>query len=122
MAKFKIVILGDSRLRELDQAILQVTQHSMADIEIESFCFPGANVLQTVERGLEKIGNAHIDLIYLAAGINNLSRKVGRKAIRPAFDSHQIVDHLLTQFVNAKTRLCAKKVILCEMIGLSFRL
>ena len=67
MAHFQVVILGDSRGRDLESHIYdELAERRMWDItSLTCFSYPGATCAQVIRRGLRDIGRKKVDLIYL---------------------------------------------------------
>ena len=96
VAKFKLLLLGESRLRGLDAGLKSgLEMYNMFDIELECLYFPGANVHETVSRGLRNGKYHYYDVIYLMTGINELSIRGKNRLVCPRFiDDKDIMAHM----------------------------
>ena len=54
MAKFRILVLGDSRLRDMERRLVTLLG-TFTDVEIKVVFFPGASVRQAVDRGMRTL-------------------------------------------------------------------
>ena len=100
-----------------------MTQLGYTDLDVRVLFFPGAKVDQVVMNGKCLVGRESFDIIYLSAGINELSKKIYRHCIKQIFYStEEIVNHLEMQFSVAAAKLSdiGKKVVVCELVGLSY--
>ena len=100
-----------------------MTQLGYTDLDVRVLFFPGAKVDQVVMNGKRLVGRESFDIIYLSAGINELSKKIYRHCIKQIFYStEEIVNHLEMQFSVAAAKLSdiGKKVVVCELVGLSY--
>ena len=97
--------------------------YNMFDIELECLYFPGANVHETVSRGLRNGKYHYYDVIYLMTGINELSIRGKNRLVCPRFiNDKDIMAHMQDMYISAHNRLLkySYKVIICELVGLSF--
>ena len=102
MAKFRILVLTDSRGRFLSNHIWREMRHlNMIDIDCSVRYFPGATVSQVAERGIRHIErHGPYDVIYMCAGVNDLTAKLGPRNIVPSFDSvNDIVSKLYNEIL-----------------------
>ena len=149
MPKFQVLLIADSRGKELAHTIPRALQDDgINDFEIFIKYYPGATIHIALNRALKYINEIKynlpnptvepFDLIYLSVGVNNLTDKevtyrlnptnnkmVKIIKVKPAFDSSEdIQQHLDTELQIAKTTLqqFSKKIVLCHLIGLSISL
>ena len=88
---------------------------------------PGADINRLTRKGLDyveqHVNRVEYDLIYLLVGVNELSFKNRFCKIRPKFTSSRcLIRNIMLKLLKAKSEFekYAKKVVLCEMVGLSF--
>ena len=56
MAKFSILVLGDSRLRDVEHRLVTLLDAwGYTDVEINVVFFPGASVRRVVDRGMRTL-------------------------------------------------------------------
>ena len=124
--QFQVLITGDSRLKGLQCVITnKLLLHNIRDVKVCTLCFPGANLEALIMKTLDNIKDGRFDLIYIAAGVNDLSIKLKYKSIVPSFtNTYEAVTFLREKFERAKWLLNdkGKKVIICELIGLCYSL
>ena len=120
---FQILLLGDSRLRGFSYRLRELSRvYDLHDVNFSVCFFPGASLDQVVERGITSV-NLKYDLVYLHAGVNNLSIKMGKRTIKPSMSTEEeIAETMNNNFRLAKEKLLstAHAVVICELIGLSY--
>ena len=127
MAHFQVVILGDSRVRDLESHIYdELAERRMWDISLTCFSYPGATCAQVIGRGLRDICPKKVDLIYLMAGVNDLSSKIrGSRHVTPLLQStDEITQYYSSLFQDARRTLSehCEAAIICELPALSYSL
>ena len=123
-AKFNILLIADSRGRHFRAEVTQLMRFlKITDIHFEVLFFPGATIEQAATRAIQKLHSMmNFDLIYLLAGVNNLTTFLAPHNTVPVFDNAiQITDHMLAQYQAARSTLITKcrEVIICETVGMS---
>ena len=82
--KFRILLVGDSRLRGSHHRLTALLNAMhMDDIEVSALFYPGADIRGTVGKCLSDICHRY-DLIYLSTGVNNLSVLKGKSHVQTA--------------------------------------
>ena len=120
----RILYISDSRGFALRQ---QVNDLNLAAFHIDLLILPkaGASIQQAVDHAFQQIGNQSFDIIYLAAGVNDLSTKIGYRDITPNFcNRYHMVSDLLQKYYKARVLLdmLGDRVVICELIGLNYQL
>ena len=81
-AKFEILIVGDSRVTDLDRRIKNIiVKQNMKDINTTIRVHSGKTVSGIVEETVSEFKAKKIDLLYFAGGVNDLSNKIGWRYI-----------------------------------------
>ena len=76
---------------------------------------------QVMRIGLTLMGGRPFDQVYLHAGINNLTCKIGFHEVTPVFNNWSLlIQHLMIQLHEARSALykLSNTVIICDMTGL----
>ena len=124
-AKFEILIVGDSRVCDLDRRIknIVVKQH-MKDINVTVKAHSGKTIKGIVDEVIHEYKTKKFDLLYFSGGTNDLSNKMGWRQIEPIFsDETQLTSHIMELLDGAKAKLSviALKVIMCDLVGFSYK-
>ena len=124
-AKFEIILVGDSRVFDLDRRIRTlIVKQNMWDINITVRSYSEKNIKGIVEETIREFKSKKFDLLYFAGGVNDLSTKVGWRQVMPVFQSEPtLTTHISELLEDARTKLMviALKVILCDLVGLSYQ-
>ena len=120
----RVLYIADSRGFALRQQVYDISLHAY---QVELIVLPkaGATIQQTVAHAFQQVGNQHFDIIYLSAGVNDLSIKYGPRDITPVFDNrYDMVSDLLQKYYKARILLdmLGNNVVICELIGLNYQL
>ena len=124
-AKFEIMVVGDSRLTDMDRRITNtIVKQNMKDINVTVRAYSGKNINGITDETIREFKTSKFDLLYFAGGVNDLSRKISWRHIEPDFDNvSTLTNHMSDLLKGAKDKLSviALKVILCDLVGLSYK-
>ena len=119
----RILYIADSRGFALRQ---QVGGLSLLNYNIDLTILPkaGVTITQAVDHAFRHVGNQTFDVIYLAAGVNDLSEKHGYRDISPIYSNrYEIVYNLMQKYYRARILLdmLGHRVVICELVGLNYQ-
>lgn len=124
---FRIVIVTDSRGARAEKLLHQVLEEfNIQNIEIIVLVCRGKtlqNIVDYVRNDLKEL--TPIDLLYFAAGVNDLTKKIGYFNVIPKFKCEEdLIKHLKEYYEKdtAVFKTYAKKVVVCELIGMSMKM
>ena len=121
MAHRRVLFLADSRGFAIERHTHAYTKQLAADnIQLECLSYPGADISKTVSNGLRGMTGQY-DLIFIAAGANNLSTFKGKRKIEPKFVNFgDLVRDMCIELHTSRGRLQNRrtKVIVCKLVGL----
>ena len=120
----EVLYLADSRGFSID-AQAKIILEGDNFIRLHVVPVSGGTISQVVEAGLLYAGNRKFDQVYLHAGINNLTCKLGYREVTPIFNNWSLmVRYMMIQFYEARASLhrIADTIIMCELVGMHFGL
>ena len=121
---YHVLLLADSRTVSLQQLLEnQLTLPNTENVIIEVIAIKGAKIETLTHYATTNLTTSQYDLIYLLAGVNNLSVKHNSGKLSPVFlDTPNLVEVMFEKFVHAKQILqeYGTKVVICQMVGLKF--
>ena len=126
LSKFKICIAGDSRLVGLQKSLDRIIAgRGLPDVLVNVQAYRGADIQMALDNSIKSLKGRNYDIIYFAAGVNELSIQTGHRRVLPAkILTQDYVDLVFPKLENAALKLqtICKKVVVCELIGMSFSL
>ena len=116
----EILILADSRGYALEKQLRKLHKSNTL-VRIHVRAVPGGTITDVVDTGLSALKSKHFHQIYLFAGVNDMTCKLGHREVTPVFNNWStLVKYMMIQFYEARTSLYAisKTVIICELVGI----
>ena len=120
----EVLLLTDSR----GFAIKEQLNSLMNDdtfINIQLAALSGGTVSEVTQYGLASVQDSKFHQVYLMAGINDLTCKLGVREVTPVFNNWSLlVRHMMIQYYEARDLLSnlASDVVVCEFTGIHFGL
>ena len=120
----EILYLADSRGFSNDTHLTRMLS-GKDTVKVHCIFTPGGNIKDVVQEGIRQTGRKKFNQIYVQAGINNLTCKLGNREVTPIFNSWSLlIRHLMIEYHEARALLyqLSDTVIICELVGLHFGL
>ena len=102
----------------------QIVKQNMKDINVTVRANSGKTIGGIVNETIREFKSKKFDLLYFAGGVNDLSNKIGWRHITPVFGDEQKLTTCITNLLEeakAKLSVITRKVIICDLIGLSYK-
>ena len=116
----EILLLCDSRGYALERQTQKLLS-SETLIRIHVLATPGGTINDVVNTALATMTGKRFHQIYLTAGVNDMTCKLGYREVTPIFNNWSIlVRYMMIQFYEARSSLYAlsNTVTVCELVGL----
>ena len=117
----RILLLPDSRGFKVKESIQGIMRGRNIPLIIEVRAYSGATIEEVTTAGLFEANYRSYDQIYLLAGVNNMTTRLGYRNVKPNFTSWSgMIRNFMIEFHVARTRLyrLTDCVIVCDLIAM----